>query len=567
LSNPSNTDSGSGPSPWPGAAGWIAFAAIAALALLLTLYRLGAADVCSYNEAIEGLFVQQMVEHGSGLFPLANGRDAMYKPPLFHFTALAIDRLAGIHQVTAFNLRLPAALYACAGVLLIVWFYYTILSRRTAPLAALVLLASYQYVSQGRFGRVDMTLTFCEALALTSFLWWRRGRRNEKPASGSWPPVASRWVFALALGLGVLAKGPVGALLPLLSVGVFIAIKREWRIALEMFSFGSALLALAVGSSWYAACFIAGRYDFLGRQVGTENFGRFFGTLGAMAPWYYLTPLLLNSTPLSLIAPVAAGAALIAAARRPREAADSSLDAVQCLAIFWVVTVIFFTLAAYKRRSYLLPLWPPSAVLIAWWLDYQLPPRWNPIGRRGFVVMCAALIAFNLVFIPRQERKTCGKGSFRAAAAQINRIVGAEEPLFIYGMGDPAALLFYLDRGAPVVGGMLGDAPPGYIILPAATWEHERQRAPGLEPVLGPTPGSEPLFLLRHGKAYASDALEGIQRRLRSSLIFRTMRSQQLWGRANLSKPEKLNWNRLKSGRRASNLATMAALIPSPTIS
>jgi 4-amino-4-deoxy-L-arabinose transferase-like glycosyltransferase len=506
LSNPSNTDSGSGPSPWPGAVDWIAFAAIVALALLLTLYRLGAADVCSYNEAIEGLFVQQMVEHGGGLFPLANGRDAMYKPPLFHFTALVIDRVAGIHQVTAFNLRLPAALYASACMILIVVFTYTTFSRGAAPLAGLVLLASYQYVSQGRFGRVDMTLTFCEALTLTSFLWWRRGRRNEKPASGSWAPVASRWVFALALGLGVLAKGPVGALLLLVSIGVFIAIKREWTIALEMFSPGSALLALAVGSSWYAACFIAGCYDFLGRQVGSENFGRFFGTLGAMAPWYYAAPLLLNSVPLSLIAPVAVGAALIAAARRPREAADSALDAAHYLAIFWLVTVIFFTLAAYKRRTYLLPLWPPAAVLIAWWLEYQLPPRWNRIIRRSFVVMCAALIAFNLVFIPRQERKTCGKGSFRAAAAQINRIVGAEEPLFIYGMGDPAALLFYLDRGAPVVGGMLGDAPPGYIILPAAAWEHERQRAPGLEPVLGPTPGSEPLFLLRHGKAYASDA-------------------------------------------------------------
>ncbi len=73
---------------------WIALLGIGALALFLTLHRLGAAGVCSYDEAIEGLFVQQMVEHGGGLFPLANGRDAMYKPPLFHWTALAIDRAA-----------------------------------------------------------------------------------------------------------------------------------------------------------------------------------------------------------------------------------------------------------------------------------------------------------------------------------------------------------------------------------------------------------------------------------------------------------------------------------------
>ncbi len=182
------------------------------------------------------------------------------------------------------------------------------------------------------------------------------------------------------------------------------------------------------------------------------------------------------------------------------------MDAVACLAIFWVVSVTFFTLAAYKRRSYLLPLWPPAAVLIAWWIEYRVAPRYGRIVRPAFSALGTALIAFNLVFIPRQEARTCGQGSFQAAAAQIDRIVGAEEPLFIYRMGDPAALLFYLDRNAPVITGMLGDAPPGYVIVPAAVWERERQRAPGLEPVLGPTPGDQPIFLLRHGKAYAMAA-------------------------------------------------------------
>ena len=75
----------------------------------------------------------------AGCFRLANGRDAMYKPPLFHWTALAIDRLLGIGKVTAFNLRLPAALYGVGGYLLIVCFTYTIFggargaARRDGP--------------------------------------------------------------------------------------------------------------------------------------------------------------------------------------------------------------------------------------------------------------------------------------------------------------------------------------------------------------------------------------------------------------------------------------------------
>ncbi|HLJ43370.1 MAG TPA: hypothetical protein VKT12_04060, partial [Candidatus Binataceae bacterium] len=91
----------------------------------LTLHRLDAAEVCGANEAIEGVFVQQMVEHGVLLFPLENGSAPMYKPPLFHWTATALDRIARANRVTAFNLRLPSALYATAGVVLTIIFAWT----------------------------------------------------------------------------------------------------------------------------------------------------------------------------------------------------------------------------------------------------------------------------------------------------------------------------------------------------------------------------------------------------------------------------------------------------------
>src|SRR5579859_5227540 len=105
----------------------IACLLIVAIAALTTLHHLGAADVCGSNEAVEAVFLQQMVEHDALLFPLENGRSPMYKPPLFHWTAVAIDRLAGITKVTAFNLRLPAALYAIAGVILTIAFAYATL--------------------------------------------------------------------------------------------------------------------------------------------------------------------------------------------------------------------------------------------------------------------------------------------------------------------------------------------------------------------------------------------------------------------------------------------------------
>src|SRR6267154_3581007 len=116
-----------------------AILAIALVIAVLTLNRLGAGDVCTGNEAVEGVFVQQMVEHDHLLFPVENGNVPMFKPPLFHWTAVAIDRLVGIRKVTAANLRLPSALYATAGALLAMLFAYEILGLEAAALAGLAL--------------------------------------------------------------------------------------------------------------------------------------------------------------------------------------------------------------------------------------------------------------------------------------------------------------------------------------------------------------------------------------------------------------------------------------------
>ncbi|HTW88875.1 MAG TPA: glycosyltransferase family 39 protein [Candidatus Binataceae bacterium] len=511
-----------------------AIASLTLLVLMLALHRLGSgpchapaansiprfirgafcgADVCGTNEAIEGVFVQDMVERGHVLFPTGQGGTPMYKPPLFHWTAFAIDRLCGIRRVTAFNLRLASVLYAAATVLLVMAFAMSRFGPGAALLAGLVLGGSYQFIELARMGRVDMTLTFCEALALLSFLWWLPARGRE-PASGVWP---LRYLFAAALGAAMIAKGPVGMILPGLAIAIFLLSERRMRELWSWFMPGPALLAIVIGSSWYLACFIAGRYGFLSRQLGSENFGRFFGTLGAMPPWYYLKPLLLNSGPLSLVAPVATFFALrlgrpetgVALSdtdllRDEMDAAERRRDALRQLAIFWVVTVVFFSFAAYKRRAYLLPLWPASALMIGWWFESLGEQFWGRFARAALVVACVCLVFFNFLYIPWREQNECANQSYRAAALAIDRVVGPREPLYAYGFTkDLAPLVFYLDRYVRPLRGRLGDAPPGYVIVPGQIWALARNRAPGLAPVLVAPHGRFGLVLLSHGRFYA----------------------------------------------------------------
>jgi len=504
----------------------IGVAAITVIILVLTINRLGSGpcdsaaggesafralcgtDVCGGNEAVEAVFLQRIVEDGQLLFPLENGIQPMYKPPLFHWTAYAIDRLAGITRITAFNLRLPSALYAAAGAALAILFAWNSFGPGAGLVTGLVLAGSYQYIANGRIGRVDMTLTFFETLALLSFLWWRAAEiaRIEDIDHSPMRDAALRYVFGAALGLAVLAKGPIGAMLPALAIGIFLIFAGGIAEILE-FVPGPAMLAIGLGASWYAACYFGGRYGFLHRQLGSENFGRFFGALGAMSPWYYVQPLLLNSAPLSLIAPVAVAAAMhYRPAHDDNEdgAARARRDAVRILAIFWIVTVVFFSIAAYKRRTYLLPLWPAEAILIGWWSALLARWYWGRIFRAALVLICAGLIVFNLAYIPRLEARNCNGFSYRPAAAVINRVVGKNEPLYVYGFHEELApLVFYLDRNVVVLRGRLGDAPPGYIIVPGAIWLERQGRAPGLTTVLRAPYGRDGLVLLSHGRFYA----------------------------------------------------------------
>lgn len=496
---------GSTPPPQrPRASVTLAILAIAALIAVLTLHRLGEADVCGSNEAVEGVFLQQMVEHGAVLFPLENGRSPMYKPPLFHWTALAIDRVAGIRRVTALNLRSTTALYAVAGAALTVGFASSFLGPLDAVLAGLILAGSYQYIEQGRIGRVDMTLCFFETLALFAFMWWIA------PLPPKRRRAILRYLFALALGLAVLAKGPVGAILPVVACALFLSAERRLSDFRALATPGPILLAIVVGGSWYTACLFGNRYGFLHRQIGSENFGRFFGALGAMAPWYYVKPILVNSAPLSLLVPLAVYFALRTFWRSPGQdepaeaATDRAIHCVRLFAIFWIATVLFFSVAAYKRRAYLLPLWPPSAVILAWWLGTLARTGfWGRVLRSAVAVTCAALIVFNFFYFPYKEVRDCRGDSYRQTAAQINRIVGPGEPLYSFGLGEPAPLLFYLDRDAPPIEGKLGDAPPGYVIIPADVWAEEKDESLDLAPIYESSTGPRKLLLLRHGKAYA----------------------------------------------------------------
>jgi 4-amino-4-deoxy-L-arabinose transferase-like glycosyltransferase len=481
----------------------VVIGAVMLIAGALMLFRLGSAEICSSNEAVEGLVVQEMVAHGALLFPVTNEHATMYKPPLFHWTAAAIAHVLGLHEATELTLRLPSVLFALSCLLLTMLFVASWLGLPSAVLAGLVLLGSFQYVSEARFGRVDMALTFCESLSIFAFAWWLRGRdvgagaRRATGAARRAQPAL--YVFAVALALGVLAKGPVGMLLPLSTAVAVLLSERRWSDVRALASPGPLIVLLLVSSGWYLVCLWGRRLDVLHLQILDENFRRFMGGIRTMAPWYYMKPLLLNSAPLSMLVPFAVFRALRSASSRGERrdgAADRDLRPF-VLGVFWVLTVAFFSVAAYKRRAYLLPLWPAAAVLLVWWFDTWRNDRDRQLAKGALATACGGLILFNLGYVPYAERAACGAARYREAAATINAVVPRNEPLYLDAASTAStSLLFYLDRSVPALSGALADAPRGYVLVPERTWG-ARPVTATLRPLLAVTLERQRLILLQ----------------------------------------------------------------------
>lgn len=306
------------------------------------------------GEPREALLVLEIYQHGDWLFPLKRGEEIPSKPPLFHwFGALASIAWGDVTEATV---RLPSAVFATLGVLLIYILGRCVVEPKTAVLAGVILATSVGYQSEAVDARVDMTLSFFMTLTLSIFFLLYRGLLQGQLWS---------YVFYFLLGLSVLAKGPVGLILPGMIICIFLSLRRKWEFLLELCFHKGAILCLAIPILWYGFALAKGGEEFFARQIWHENLARFFvygeGGSGHQKPFYYYFPsLMLDGLPWSLFFPLV----VFDWFKRRAFTQESTLF----LGLWVGIIFLFFSLSAGKRQVYLLPLYGPLSLLVALWL-------------------------------------------------------------------------------------------------------------------------------------------------------------------------------------------------------
>jgi 4-amino-4-deoxy-L-arabinose transferase-like glycosyltransferase len=324
---------------------------LAACALLLFFGGLGAFPLLEPDEGRYAEIPREMLAMRDFVTPRLNGVLYFEKPPLYYWLNAAALSVLDRPEVAC---RLASAFFGLAGVGLAWILGRSLGGRRTALLSAVVLGTSPLWLILSRADIIDMTLSFFLSATLVCF-WLAQEREKRAPGERlAW------YGMFLAAALATLTKGLIGFVIPGAVIFFYLLFARRWRLLLRVPWIGGIALFLLVAAPWHV---LAARHnpDFLWYYFVHEHFLR-YATPEAnrhQPAWYFAAAIALGLLPWSGLLP-AAGRLYRRGAGRLRD--RPGLVFLACWAGF---VFLFFSASQSKLLPYILPAFPPLAVLIS----------------------------------------------------------------------------------------------------------------------------------------------------------------------------------------------------------
>jgi 4-amino-4-deoxy-L-arabinose transferase-like glycosyltransferase len=341
----------------------------------LCLVNLGAPSLWDIDEGNNAEAAREMYESGNWVVPTFNFQLRVDKPALLYWLqGLAYHRFG----VNEFSARLPSALAALASVLLTYELGRRIFGAGTGLLAGLVLASTVLFCASAHFANPDALLNACTLL--TFFFFWRDFERG----GNSWLVLGG-----ISTGLGMLAKGPVGLVLPIAALGLFLLWTGQPRRWLRPALLGGGIVFFLIAGPWYAWVAADTKAEFLRGFFLKHNVGRFLQPMenhkGGVL--YYLLILLAGFAPWSVFFVPVFWSVVRSPVSVATDDGQRTTDKYRFLGCWMAVYLLFFTLSSTKLPNYVLPLYPPLSILVAHFLD-----RW----RRGEITAPARTLGVSL---------------------------------------------------------------------------------------------------------------------------------------------------------------------------
>ncbi|MBW4614873.1 MAG: glycosyltransferase family 39 protein [Desmonostoc vinosum HA7617-LM4] len=396
-------------------------------------WNLGNIGLIDETEPLFAEASRQMFITGDWITPFFNGQTRFDKPALIYWCQLIAYAMIGVNE---WAVRLPSAIAAMGVISLAFYTVQWCLAKQdvleetsrstrrylTAFIAAAIMAFNPEMIIWGRVGVSDMLLTGCTASALLCFFLGyagtgdagtrgrgdagTRGRGDAEnylsvsssqhqfptpntsfllSTSSQFP---NKWYLAcyVLIAAAILTKGPVGIVLPVIIMAAFLLyLGKVTEVLREMHILLGIAIILALALPWYVLVIWRNGWDYINSFFGYHNLERFTGVVNAhSAPWYfYFLVVLLGFAPYSVYLPVAI--ARLKFWQRSYWLAQERSGQLGLFAWFWFAGIFgFFSVAVTKLPSYVLPLMPAAAILVALlWSDLIQDTRTQGHGDTG----------------------------------------------------------------------------------------------------------------------------------------------------------------------------------------
>ncbi|MHB1512193.1 MAG: glycosyltransferase family 39 protein [Acidiferrobacter sp.] len=327
--------------------------------IMLGSRELGVPDEARYSE-----IPRQMVATGHYITPRLDGVLYFEKPPLFYWLQTLSIRVLGLSE---WSMRFWTAFFAVLGCVAVYAVGRSLYGRRAGLLSALVLGTSLLYFGMGHLVTLDMTVSVLLSLTLFTFMLAHR----EPPG---WRRRLGMWTAFVLAALATLTKGLIGVVFPMMAIGLWIIALWDWSILRRMYAPTGFALFFLVAAPWHILVQLK-HPTFLHYYFVRQHFERYLTDVAHRYQpfWYFLPILLAGILPWS--------AFIVQSLRfnlRPLWR-DRAAHAETLLLAIWIGSIfVFFSASDSKLVPYILPVFPPLAILIGRYLD----ARWDePLGR------------------------------------------------------------------------------------------------------------------------------------------------------------------------------------------
>ena len=356
---------------------------------------------------------REMAATGDWVTPRLNGLKYFEKPPLQYWASALSFRLFGENEYTA---RLYIVLAGFSTIALLGFLGKRLWGWDMAIASMMAIACSPYFMALGGIVTLDMGLTLWTTATLFAFIG-AEGARDR-------PATQLRWMLCAWAGmaLAVLSKGLVGIIFAGAAVFIVMVMRRDIKVLERLHLIPGLAIFLAIAAPWFVAVSMAND-EFAQFFFIHEHFARFLTRAHRrVEPWWYFLPIVAAGfLPWMFAMPAA-----IAGAWREEEGRDFQPLRIS---ILWAAFVVaFFSASGSKLPTYVLPAFPPLALVLGRYL--QLAPERRLALWSGLTIPVALILVVVAYRVPDSAKDAWTRALYEGAmpwavAAAVILLAGA----------------------------------------------------------------------------------------------------------------------------------------------